>query len=324
MSEEIKRINEPEDIHIVIDDEPQVTIVRTGSNDNAVDEKGPGEKVTVINVRDHRRWPWIVAAVAGVLLAVVCSVVALRYWKQSNYVPPMSVTPQENIDKLKAKAHKVAPEVVMTSDSILGVPINIYELKGLKATIDTIEPRYNSSHAYFYVQAGELTAEGKPIGTTVLGDSLCAGDASDKRFGYFAAVEKQTVIGVSPDDDVAKFCQEKKGYFFRNYFLVSNSQLPPEFQLHGKDVRRALARMPENPNLFYIETTEPETMWDFADALRESGFIDAIYVQGRSNDAYYRTRNGQRYYLTNESIRQEIAKQSAPQQKAMWLVFKKQ
>lgn len=318
---DIKLINDDENIRLIPEEEAVGVIERDDRDDN--ERPREGEHVTVINVNEHRRWPWILVAVAGVLVAVACCFMAFKYWRLSTYVPPMSVTPLENIDKLKAKAAKETPGVEMVTDSVLGVPFNIYELKGLKASIDTVEPRFNSSHAYFYVKAGELTAEGKPISTTVVGDSLFTGDGGDKRFGYVAAVEKQVVIGVSPDDDVAAYCQEKKGYFFRNYFLVSNSQLPPEFQLHGKEVRRALARKPDNSHLFYVETTGSETMWDFADALREYGFIDAVYVQGRSNDSYYLTSSGERHYLTNDSIRTEMAKQPAPQQKNMWLVFKK-
>ena len=45
--------------------------------------------------------------------------------------------------------------------------------------------------------------------------------------------------------------------------------------LHGKVERRAIGRI--DNQLKYIATRHKETLWDFADALREYGFIDAIY-----------------------------------------------
>jgi hypothetical protein len=38
-------------------------------------------------------------------------------------------------------------------------------------------------------------------------------------------------------------------------------------------------------NIFY-STRNKETLWDFADALREYGFIDAIYITGGTADVY--------------------------------------
>ena len=48
------------------------------------------------------------------------------------------------------------------------------------------------------------------------------------------------------------------------------------FYLHGKVERRAIGRISDQ--LYFIATRHKETLWGFADALREYGFIDAIYI----------------------------------------------
>ena len=42
----------------------------------------------------------------------------------------------------------------------------------------------------------------------------------------------------------------------------------------------------------YIATRHKETLWDFADALREYGFIDAIYITGGADYVFYRDKDG--------------------------------
>jgi len=45
----------------------------------------------------------------------------------------------------------------------------------------------------------------------------------------------------------------------------------------------------------YIATRHKETLWDFADALREYGFIDAIYITGGADYVFYRSKDGVRH-----------------------------
>ena len=90
---------------------------------------------------------------------------------------------------------------------------------------------------------------------------------------------------------IRNYAVEQGGSFFRQFILVSNGVLPSKFYLHGKVERRALARMSDD-RLFYIESRHPETMWNFADALREYGFADAIYITGGKCYSFYRTADG--------------------------------
>lgn len=47
--------------------------------------------------------------------------------------------------------------------------------------------------------------------------------------------------------------------------------------------------------VYIIATRHKETLWDFADALREYGFIDAIYITGGADHVFYRDKDEVRH-----------------------------
>jgi hypothetical protein len=206
----------------------------------------------------------------------------------------------------------------MTSDSILGVAINLYEIRGLKGEITFEEPDSTDTDVYLYSRCADHTtddpATNRNIGTLVVNGNVIQSDIS--RVGYCAMLGDRTVIGVSKSDKIKDFIAKNDGYMFRQYVLVSDNVLPPKFYLHGKVERRALGRMGER--LFYIETRHKETMWDFADAIRELGFVDAIYITGGKDYSYYRTSDGERYGIGDFSRYPHKRPVDIP-----WLVFKK-
>ena len=114
------------------------------------------------------------------------------------------------------------------------------------------------------------------IGTLVAQGRELQSDCS--RLGYMGMADGRMVIGISRSEAVKDYVLEHGGSFFRQFILVSNNTIPSSFFLHGKVERRAIGRM--GNTLYYIATRHKETMWDFADALREYGFIDAIYITG--------------------------------------------
>jgi hypothetical protein len=85
---------------------------------------------------------------------------------------------------------------------------------------------------------------------------------------------------------------------------------------NGKVERRAIGRI--NDQLYFTATRHKETLWDFADALREYGFIDAIYITGGADYVFYRDKDGIRHDIGNPS--------GYPQKKwkaiIPWLVFR--
>lgn len=65
-------------------------------------------------------------------------------WRLYNYHynigVPISVTPEENIQKLAAHNKGGKPTITLSSDSVLGVALNMYRLENLQAEISLVEP----------------------------------------------------------------------------------------------------------------------------------------------------------------------------------------
>lgn len=292
--------------------------------------QGEGETPTIIienddeyndgiatNLKPRRRWPWIISS--AIISILLCLLVVGGYWYYRRYINigvPVSVKSEENIEKLKATAAKVKPEVVMTSDSILGVGLNFYELRGLKAEISFEEPDTLDTDVYLYSRSSDYTSNDPEtnhyIGSLVEKGKELSADVS--RLGYCAMANDNVVIGIGRDEKVKDYCIEQGGSFFRQFILVSNGVLPSRFYLHGKVERRAIGRIGEK--LYYIESRNPEVMWAFADALREYGFIDAIYITGGKCYSYYRDAEGERHDIG-------LVHNTANNGVLPWIVFRK-
>ena len=134
-------------------------------------------------------------------------------------------------------------------------------------------------------------ADGTYLGSLVVEGKQLQADRS--RLGYMGMADGRMVIGIGRSDKVKDYVLERGGSFFRQFVLVSNGQIPTRFFLHGKVERRAIGRMGDT--LYYIATRHKETLWDFADALREYGFIDAVYITGGTDYCFYRSSDGMRH-----------------------------
>ncbi|MDE6298994.1 MAG: phosphodiester glycosidase family protein, partial [Muribaculaceae bacterium] len=109
------------------------------------------------------------------------------------------------------------------------------------------------------------------------------------------------------------------GSFFRQYVLLGDGELPPAFDLHGKVERAAIGRMVDG-KLYYVVSRHKETMYDFADALREYGFTDAVYITGGNNYSFYRSPDGTT--RINDETLSKIEKYSSTPPPAPLLVFR--
>lgn len=294
------------------DSEEQALITIEKQEQDDVEKSAKEKKAT-----NPHKWRWIALSIfASVLLCIV----SYGGWQFYSYYyrigVPVSVSPEENIIKLSKPYPKgEKPEVILTSDSILGVAINMYELKNLQAEISLIEPDTTDMSVWMYSRCADHTSNNQYLGSLVMNGKELASDAS--RLGYCGMANGNIVIGVSRSDKVKDYVIDQKGSFFRQFILVSNGVLPAKFQLHGKVERRALARM-SNDKLYYIETRHPETLWDFADALREYGFVDAIYITGGKCHSFYRTPDGKLHNIGDDNQHPHLKyKKIVP-----WMIFK--
>lgn len=235
-----------------------------------------------------RKWLKRLLALIAIGCLMMAAIAGYYFWNYYyNFGVPVSVTPAQNIEKLQQQAKQETPEVVMTSDSILGVALDFYAIHGLKASIEFEEPDTADTSVYLYCRSADHKADGKYLGSLVVEGVEKQSDRS--RLGYMAMADGNMVIGISRSEKVKDYVQDRGGSFFRQFILVSDGVIPTRFYLHGKVERRAIGRI--NNRLYYIATRHKETLYDFADALREYGFIDAIYITGGTDYSFYRDKD---------------------------------
>lgn len=277
----------------------------------------PNEVVTKV-VAPSKKWKWLKRLLSLVAFGCVMVAALTGYYFWNYYYNigiSVSVTPEQNIEKLQKPAKQEAPEVVMTSDSILGVAMDFYAIHGLKASIEFEEPDTADTSVYLYCRSADHKADNTYIGSLVVNGEERQSDTH--RLGYMAMLGDNSVIGISRSEKVKDYVQDRGGSFFRQFILVSNSMIPSRFFLHGKVERRAIGRI--DNQLYYIATRHKETLWDFADALREYGFIDAIYITGGADYVFYRDKDGVRHDIGDSADYPHTKwKGITP-----WLVFRK-
>lgn len=321
----MKELNEEKDerIVIVIDETDESPVEQHDTETPVISIESDEEEETSQPSSLHRHSKWPVAVISVLLTAAICMMAAFGYRYYRRYINigvPVSVTSKENIGKLELPSVDEMPEVVKSSDSILGVAINMYQLIGLKAEITFTEPTVDDTDVYLYSRCCDQTSY-DPESNRYLGSLVQNGkelQSDNSRLGYCAMANDNIVIGIARDEKVKDYCIEQKGSFFRQFILVSDGVLPGRFYLHGKVERRALARM--GKKLFYVESKGKETMWDFADALREYGFIDAIYITGGTDYCFYRTADGTAHDIGDKHKHPDGHKGKGI---VPWVVFKK-
>ena len=263
-----------------------------------------------------RKWLKRLLALIAIGCLMMAAIAGYYFWNYYyNFGVPVSVTPAQNIEKLQRQAKQETPEVVMTSDSILGVALDFYAIHGLRASIEFEEPDTADASVYLYCRSADHKADGKYLGSLVAEGVEKQSDRS--RLGYMAMADGKMVIGISRSEKVKDYVQNRGGSFFRQFILVSDGVIPTRFYLHGKVERRAIGRI--NDQLYYIATRHKETLYDFADALREYGFNDAIYITGGTDYSFYRDKDRIRHGIGDSA--------DYPHKKwkgiIPWLVFRK-
>jgi hypothetical protein len=282
------------------------------------DEQPQSKEIVTKVVAPSKKQKWLkrFLAFAVVGCMIVAAIAGYYFWNYYyNIGVSVSVSPEQNIEKLQKPVKKVTPDIVMTSDSILGVAMDFYAIHGLKASIEFEEPDTADTSVFLYSRCADHTANGDYLGSLVAEGVEKQNDRS--RLGYMAMADDNMVIGISRSEKVKDYVLERGGSFFRQFILVSNGMIPSRFFLHGKVERRAIGCI--DNQLYYIATRHKETLWDFADALREYGFIDAIYITGGNDYGYYRKSDGERHDIGNiDDYPHEKWKGIIP-----WLVFRR-
>lgn len=260
------------------------------------------------NIRSVMKWS---VACCVIVLCVILGLTVYTLLRDKNTVE--SVSHSENIPALGETPESVRPEVIKTSDSILGVALDFYQLKGLRADIEFEEPDTADRKVFLYARSADYRPDSTVIGSLVASGKEVVSDNS--RSGYMAMANGNMVIGISGEENVKDYVISRDGSFFRQFPLLIDGVVASGFQLHGKVERRAMGSL--SGKLYYIATKYKETMWDFADALREYGFTDAIYITGGNDYNFYRDSIGSRHDIGTKSYPHVKYKGAVP-----WIVFR--
>ena len=180
------------------------------------------------------KWCLVIMWLVATVVLVFGSYGAIRLYNYYyNIGVSISVSPKDNIKKLDSmQAQNGSSSVVLKTDSVLGVALNIYELHNVKAELTLVELDTADHSVLMYTRTADYTAMGKYIGSLVVDGEQKRSDAS--RLGYCAIAKGNMVIGISRFDDMCEHMVERDGSYFRQFVLVSNGELLQRFLLHGK------------------------------------------------------------------------------------------
>lgn len=237
------------------------------------------------------RWKIIAFILAGILVLIGLFYLGRHIIHTKEFIQTRNAE-----DVIAALAHPMKGRAGITpmTEETMGVKLKIYRLDGLKAHFADTVPDYTDSTIYLVTRSSDYKIIGDK--KEIIGDFVQNGKVIEKsnwRAGFMAIVDGNAQIGIDRSSQIRKHVVENGGSMFRQMALVSAGiRCDNQFILKGKVTRCAYGR-DRYGNLYFIETVNPETLYGFADALIEYGFIDAIYITGGTQpNLFYRTEDG--------------------------------
>ena len=237
------------------------------------------------------RWKIIAFILAGILVLIGLFYLGRHIIHTKEFIQTRNAE-----DVIAALAHPMKGRAGITpmTEETMGVKLKIYRLNGLKAHFADTVPDYTDSTIYLVTRSSDYKIIGDK--KEIIGDFVQNGKVIEKsnwRAGFMAIVDGNAQIGIDRSSQIRKHVVENGGSMFRQMALVSAGiRCDNQFILKGKVTRCAYGR-DRYGNLYFIETVNPETLYGFADALIEYGFIDAIYITGGTQpNLFYRTEDG--------------------------------
>lgn len=254
-----------------------------------------------------------------ITVAIVCLIVFL-FFRADSVDMPATLSEKEIIGMLEEPYDVTGKGIAIMNDTILGVALEIYSLDGLVASLETELPDTADRTLAAFFRSADYTPDSIAICPVVVNGKRVQFKEQDDRCAYVAvSPQGRAAIGVGKGDDVKKYTEKKGGSFFRQYLLLGDNTLPSKFSLHGKVERAALGRMNDG-RLYYVMTRGKETMWGFADALREYGFMDAAYITGGDKYDFIRRPDGS--FKLGDKLREEYLEQRGRRLASPMLVFR--
>ena len=256
---------------------------------------------SLANKKKFFSWQRAALAVIILLLLAICAWLGWGYYQHHrwavNFEYPVSRSSVQIITDLNKTGQIKGDSVhVFTADSIDGVTMRFYNLAGLKASMSREMPADSDSSVVLVTQGWDYYFDDAKqyhfLGDFVYNGKMLAQGTG--KAGFVAVTTKGWQMGISQEDSVRDYVLDQGGSMFRQFALVSAGQIClKQFALKGKVHRRALARKPGDATAYYVETVNKESLYDFAEALADYGFIDAVYLTGADGtEPVYRDADG--------------------------------
>lgn len=263
--------------------------------------KGEDTTPSLANKKKFFSWQRAALSVIILLLLAILAWLGWGYYQHHrwavNFEYPVSRSSAQIITDLnKAGQIKGDSVHVFTADSIDGVTMRFYNLAGLKASMSREMPADSDSSVVLVTQGWDYYFDDAKqyhfLGDFVYNGKMLAQGTG--KAGFVAVTTKDWQMGISQEDSVRDYIISQGGSMFRQFALVSAGQIClKQFALKGKVHRRALARKPGAATAYYVETVNKESLYDFAEALADYGFIDAVYLTGADGtEPVYRNEGG--------------------------------
>ena len=263
--------------------------------------KGEDMTPSLANKKKFFSWQRAALAVIILLLLAILAWLGWGYYQHHrwavNFEYPVSRSSVQIITDLNKTGQIKGDSVhVFTADSIDGVTMRFYNLAGLKASMSREMPADSDSSVVLVTQGWDYYFDDAKqyhfLGDFVYNGKMLAQGTG--KAGFVAVTTKGWQMGISQEDSVRDYVLDQGGSMFRQFALVSAGQIClKQFALKGKVHRRALARKPGDATAYYVETVNKESLYDFAEALADYGFIDAVYLTGADGtEPVYRDADG--------------------------------
>ena len=272
-----------------------------GTSPQPTIRKGEDTTPSLANKKKFFGWQRAALAVIILLLLAILAWLGWGYYQHHrwavNFEYPVSRSSAQIITDLNKTGQIKGDSVhVFTADSIDGVTMRFYNLAGLKASMSREMPADSDSSVVLVTQGWDYYFDDAKqyhfLGDLVYNGKMLAQGTG--KAGFVAVTTKGWQMGISQEDSVRDYIISQGASMFRQFALVSAGQIClKQFALKGKVHRRALARKPGDVTAYYVETVNKESLYDFAEALADYGFIDAVYLTGADGtEPVYRDADG--------------------------------
>lgn len=272
-----------------------------GTSPQPTIRKGEDTTPSLANKKKFFGWQRAALAVIILLLLAILAWLGWGYYQHHrwavNFEYPVSRSSAQIITDLNKTGQIKGDSVhVFTADSIDGVTMRFYNLAGLKASMSREMPADSDSSVVLVTQGWDYYFDDAKqyhfLGDFVYNGKMLAQGTG--KAGFVVVTTKGWQMGISQEDSVRDYIISQCASMFRQFALVSAGQIClKQFALKGKVHRRALARKPGDVTAYYVETVNKESLYDFAEALADYGFIDAVYLTGADGtEPVYRDADG--------------------------------